>query len=95
MDQNIEPRDETVDIEAVMAAVTRRGGYAFVPREGKEGVYVLSIAEYHRLNPPPEWMQAMWDHAKARGLDKMTMEEIDAEIAEARREMAEKASVPR
>lgn len=30
--------------------------------------------------PPPAWLEAAWAHAKANGLDKLTDEEVDAEI---------------
>jgi hypothetical protein len=33
-----------------------------------------------RDGPPPAWLRRLWADAEARGLDKMTMEEIDAEI---------------
>jgi hypothetical protein len=33
----------------------------------------------------PEWLQASWKSAQERGLDQLTLEEIDAEIAAARK----------
>lgn len=33
----------------------------------------------------PEWLQKSWQSAKEQGLDQLSMEEIDAEIAAARR----------
>jgi hypothetical protein len=33
----------------------------------------------------PEWLQASWESAKEQGLDQLSMEEIDAEIAAARK----------
>jgi hypothetical protein len=39
----------------------------------------------------PDWLEAAWAHAKEHGLDKMTMEEIDAEIEVYRREKYEAA----
>lgn len=33
----------------------------------------------------PEWLQSLWAASKRAGLDKMTMREIDAEIAAVRR----------
>ncbi len=36
-------------------------------------------------------LEGMWQHARETGLDKMTMEEIDAEIAAARAERRAKA----
>jgi hypothetical protein len=38
----------------------------------------------------PDWFEKSWDSAKREGLDKLTMEEIDAEIAAARRDRRER-----
>ena len=60
-----------------------------INRKGELPVFVLGIKEYLRLaSPAPEWLEAMWKHSEENGLDTMTMEEIDAEIAECRREEA-------
>ncbi len=39
---------------------------------------------------PPDWLQESWESAKQRGLDHLTMDEIDAEIAAARRARRER-----
>ena len=58
-----------------------------VERNGEPAVLILSVADFVKtLAPPPDWLQKSWDSAKRQGLDKLTMEEIDAEIAAARRE---------
>jgi hypothetical protein len=50
----------------------------------------LSLEEYaqqvleHEL--APEWLRRSWESAKLAGLDRLSMEEIDAEIAAARKE---------
>jgi hypothetical protein len=41
---------------------------------------------------PPDWLQKSWHGAKRRGLDKLTMKEIDAEIAAGRREKRVRAA---
>lgn len=38
------------------------------------------------FSTPPNWLQKSWDGARRRGLDKLTMNEIDAEIAASRGE---------
>ena len=35
--------------------------------------------------PAPDWLQRSWESAKQEGLDQLTMEEIDEEIAAARK----------
>jgi hypothetical protein len=39
--------------------------------------------------PAPEWLKAIQQDAREKGLDRLTLEEIDAEIAAARRERRE------
>jgi hypothetical protein len=38
----------------------------------------------------PEWLQASWESAKDQGLDQLSTEEIDAEIAAARKARRER-----
>jgi plasmid stability protein len=42
----------------------------------------------------PEWLQESWESAQETGLDRMYMEEIDAEIAAARKARRESRSRP-
>ncbi len=37
----------------------------------------------------PDWLEESWESAKQQGLDHLTMDEIDAEIAAARRQRRE------
>ena len=49
----------------------------------------LSTEEYAREvlqhDLAPDWLRASWASSKAAGLDRLSMDEIDAEIAAARR----------
>jgi hypothetical protein len=40
--------------------------------------------------PTPEWLQGSWQSAQEQGLDQLSMEEIDAEIAAARKARRER-----
>jgi hypothetical protein len=42
----------------------------------------------------PGWLKEWWESAKQQGLDHLTMDEIDAEIAAARRERLKVGSPP-
>ncbi len=42
----------------------------------------------------PEWLTSIQRDAKEKGADKLTMEEIDAEIAATRRDRRERAKPP-
>jgi hypothetical protein len=57
-----------------------------------ESLLGRSIAENEEISirattlpSAPEWLKASWKSAKERGLDQLSMEEIDAEIAAARK----------
>ncbi|HLK22654.1 MAG TPA: type II toxin-antitoxin system Phd/YefM family antitoxin [Bryobacteraceae bacterium] len=58
-----------------------------VKRNGEPAVLILSVADYIKtFAPPPDWLVESWEDAKRKGSDKLTMKEIDAEIAAARRD---------
>ncbi|MGA9527907.1 MAG: hypothetical protein WBS24_07325 [Terriglobales bacterium] len=57
-----------------------------------ESLLGRSIAENEEISirtttspSAPEWLQASWKSAEEQGLDRLSMEEIDAEIAAARK----------
>jgi hypothetical protein len=57
-----------------------------------ESLLGRSIAENEEISirtttslSAPEWLQSSWQSAKEQGLDRLSMEEIDAEIAAARK----------
>jgi prevent-host-death family protein len=67
-----------------------------VERNGEPAVLILSVSDYVKtFAPPPNWLEGSWDNAKRRGLDKLTMKEIDAEIAASRRERRARKSKPK
>ncbi len=53
------------------------------------------IAENEQISirtvTPPDWLQESWNTAKQQGLEHLTMGEIDAEIATARRERRQRS----
>ena len=58
----------------------------------------LSLEEYARQvlehELAPEWLQRSWETARQTGLDQLSMEEIDAEIATTRKERRESRLQP-
>lgn len=58
-----------------------------VERNGEPTVLILSVADFVRtFAPAPEWLKDIQGEAKRKGLDRLTMHEIDAEIAAHRSE---------
>jgi plasmid stability protein len=64
----------------------------------KAQAHGLSAEEYARQvlqhDLAPEWLQKSWESAKETGLDQLSMEEIDAEIAAARKARRESRLQP-
>lgn len=58
-----------------------------VERRGEPAVVIMSVQDFVRTAaPPPDWLEKAWSGAKRRGLDKLTSQEIEGEIAAQRRE---------
>jgi len=58
-----------------------------VDRRGEPAVVIMSVADFVKtVAPPPKWLEKAWAGAKRRGLEKLTPQEIDAEIKVYRRE---------
>jgi prevent-host-death family protein len=66
-----------------------------VERNGEPAVLILSVSDFvNTLAPAPDWLKDIQQDAKRKGLDKLTMSDIDAEIAAARRERGERQARP-
>jgi len=61
-----------------------------VERNGQPAVLILSVEDFVKtLAPPPDWLEKSWSTSKRSGLDKLSMADIDAEIASYRHEKRE------
>ena len=66
-----------------------------VERNGEPAVLILSVSDFlESMVPVPPALKDVQEHAARLGLNSMTMDEIDAEIAAARRERPEKQQSP-
>jgi len=71
----------------IMNRAVDRNERFLVERNGEPAVLILSVADFVKtLAPPPDWLEKSWDTARRRGLDKLSIDGIDAEIAAYRRE---------
>lgn len=53
---------------------------------------IMSIKDYiDMIAPAPDWLKRSWDDAKRKGVDKLTMRDINAEIAAHRKEQRKAA----
>ena len=62
-----------------------------VDRRGEPAVVIMSVQDFiNAVAPAPQWLRKAWADAKKRGLDKLSPQDIDAEIKAYRREKREK-----
>ena len=65
-----------------------------VDRRGEPTVVIMSVKDFiQTIAPPPKWLEKAWSGAKKRGVDKLTLAEINAEIAAARRERRQREAL--
>src|SRR5258708_26243525 len=58
-----------------------------VERNGEPAVLIISVTDFVKtLAPSPEWLKDIQNDANRKGLDKLTMADIDAEIPSVRRQ---------
>lgn len=64
-----------------------------VERNGEPTVLILSVADFMKtFAPTPDWLKDIQSEAKRKGLDRLTPDEIDKEIAAHRREKRSRKS---
>ena len=63
--------DQRMAIESLLGRTVAEG----------EAISIRTMASYSA----PDWLQESWESAKRLGLDRLSVEEIDAEIAAARK----------
>ena len=83
MDRRVDVEALRSGLDAVLAAAEE--DTVVIQRDGRDA-FVLT-----RVEAEVDWLSALQADAKARGLDRMTMEEIDAEIEAYRRDKAAEA----
>ena len=89
MDRRIDAEIAGARLGEIVDTAVKENARFIVRRGGEPAAVIMSIEDFIRtIAPPPEWLRKIWAGAKERGVDRMTMEEIDAEIAAVRRERA-------
>jgi PHD/YefM family antitoxin component YafN of YafNO toxin-antitoxin module len=89
MERHIDEHTAETQLKQIMDLAANQHLRFVVDRQGEPSIVIMSVQEYIRLAmPAPDWLRQAWKGAKERGIDTMTMEEIDAEIAQYRREKA-------
>jgi len=64
-----------------------------IDRRGEPQAIIMSLSDYvDTIAPEPGWLNKIRDASKRRGTDRLTMREIDAIVADTRRERRPKRS---
>ncbi len=80
----------------IMERAVEHNDRFLVERNGEPAVLILSVSDFVKtLAPAPDWLKDIQQDAKRKGLDKLTMHDIDAEIAATRWERRERQTRPR
>ena len=81
-------------LDQIIKSATQKNERFLVDRRGQPAVIIMSLRDYiDTLAPTPAWLKAIGEEAKRKGLNKLTMRQIDAEIAATRRERRQKAAL--
>jgi hypothetical protein len=93
MDRRIDAHIARTQFGQIMDLATRNNERFIVDRRGEPSVVIMSVQDFIRtVAPPPDWLQRAWAGAKRRGLDTMTLDEINAEIGAQRRRKKDPAT---
>jgi prevent-host-death family protein len=87
MSRRIDAHTARTQFGQVMDRAVKGNERFVVDRRGEPAVVILSVQDYlANVATAADWLRDAWADAKKRGLNKLTMEEIDAEIDDYRRE---------
>ena len=76
----------------ILKRINQKNERFVVDRRGQPQAVIMSINDYiDTFAPTPDWLKAIGAEAKKKGLNKLTMRQIDAEIAATRKERKQKA----
>lgn len=76
----------------ILKRINQKNERFVVDRRGQPQAVIMSINDYiDTFAPTPEWLKAIGAEAEKKGLNKLTMRQIDAEIAAVRRDRRQKA----
>ena len=69
----------------ILKRVKTKNERFIIGRRGQPQAVVMSIEDYvDTVAPASDWLKSAWAESKKNGTDKLTMREIDREIAEVR-----------
>ncbi len=87
MERRIDAHVARTQLGQIMDLAVRNNERFVVDRRGEPAVVIMSVKDFIRtVAPAPDWLSKAWAGARRRGLDTMTLDDINAEIEAARAE---------
>jgi|SRR5665213_3400244 len=87
MERRIDAHIARTQFGQIMDLAMKNNERFVVDRRGEPAVVIMSVQDFIRTAaPPPDWLQKAWAGAKRRGLDGLSLDDINAEIAAHRAE---------
>ena len=80
----------------ILRRASQKNERFIVDRRGEPQVIIMSIKDYiDTIAPAPVWLKEIWAESRRKGTDKITIRQINAEIAAYRKEQAIKKAAPK
>lgn len=77
----------------IMSRASQKNERVLVERRGEPAVVDMCVKDHiDTIAPTPKWLEQIGAEAKRKGLNRLSMRQIDAEIADARRERRARAA---
>ncbi|HEV3115092.1 MAG TPA: type II toxin-antitoxin system Phd/YefM family antitoxin [Candidatus Binataceae bacterium] len=87
MERRVDAHIARTQFGQIMDRAVKNNERFIIERRGEPAVVIMSVQDFIRTAAPaPDWLQKAWKGAKRRGLDKLTPDDVNAEIAAYRRE---------
>lgn len=79
--------DARTQLGQILKRVKNNNERFVIDRRGEPQAVIMSLADYiDAIAPPPAWLKRLWSASERRGTDRLSMRQINAEIATVRRE---------
>lgn len=84
--------DARTQLGQILRRVKNNGERFVIDRRGEPQAVIMSVDDYiDAIAPPPAWLKKLWAASERRGTDRLSMRQINAEIAAVRREVRKRS----
>lgn len=84
--------DARTQLGQILRRVKNNGERFVIDRRGEPQAVIMSLDDYvDAIAPPPTWLKKLWAASERRGTDRLTVRQINAEIAAVRREVRKRS----